>query len=91
MVSAKAFKNGKIEFKTAYKEAVTVRSYDLPLKAAKEMVKTLKYQLKSDFKRDLAVLESNVADLRRKTPVEVFLQNLFIVEEPFFYLVLVRC
>ena len=72
LVSKKAFKNGKIEFKKAYKEAITVKSYDLPLKAAKEMVKTLRYQLKSDFKRDLAVLESNVADLRRKTPVEVF-------------------
>jgi arabinogalactan oligomer/maltooligosaccharide transport system permease protein len=71
LISDKALKNGKVELKKAMTEAIEVKSFDIPSKSSKEKVASLKYQLKSSVKRELDVIESNVSDVRRKTPTEV--------------------
>lgn len=71
LISEKALKNGRIELKKQMKENLTVKSFDSQKKSAKENINTIKYQLKSGIKRDLSVMESNIADIRRITPVEV--------------------
>lgn len=70
LISDKALKNGYIELKKQYKEAITVKSFDSEKKSAKENIGTIKYRLKTGTKRELTVMESNIADYRRKTPVE---------------------
>lgn len=71
LISEKALKNGRIELKKQMKENLTVKSFDSKKKSAKENVNTIKYQLKTGTKRELSVMESNIADYRRKTPVEL--------------------
>lgn len=71
LISDKALKNGKQELDKQYKEDVEVKSFESPKKSAKELVGSLRYQLRKGTRRDLNILESNISDLRRKTPIEL--------------------
>lgn len=70
IISKKALKNETNELKKKYEYAVLVKSYDLPGKGNRELLRSLNYQLTKGYRRELTVLKSNIADLRRKTPVE---------------------
>ena len=71
LISEKALKNGVVELKKKRKEQVNLKSYELETKATKELIRNKKYVLNKGIKRELNVLKSNIADSRRKTPVEV--------------------
>lgn len=72
LISDKALSNGIIELKKQMKEDLTVRRYEIPKNAAREKIKSYKYQLRKGTRRELNVIESNVADVRRKTPTETY-------------------
>lgn len=71
LISEKAVSQGVVELKKEYKEAVTVKTFDSEKKSAKELVSNLKYQLTKGYKRERNIINSNISDLRRKTPVEI--------------------
>ncbi|MBN2796507.1 MAG: ABC transporter permease subunit [Clostridia bacterium] len=71
LISEKALSNGIVELKKQRKENIVVQYYDIPKHAAKEKIKSYRYQLRKGTQRELSVIESNVADVRRKTPTEV--------------------
>lgn len=71
IISEKALKNGIVELKKKRKEQITLKSYELETKSTKELIRNKKYIIDKGIKRDLDVLKSNIADSRRKTPVEV--------------------
>lgn len=70
LISDKALRNGRVELKKEYKEAVAVKSYEIPKRSAKEKTKSYRYHLRQGNKRELSVMESNISDVRRKTPYE---------------------
>ncbi len=71
LISDKALKNGIIELKKKRSESINLKSYESDKKSTKELIGNKKYVLGKGIKRDLNVLKSNIADLRRKTPVEL--------------------
>lgn len=70
-ISAKALDDGIGQLKTQYKEAVLVKSYDLPSKSNRELIGNKRYEITKRHHKNIVVLKSNISDLRRKTPVEV--------------------
>jgi len=71
LISDKALSNEKTQLKQEMKEAITVKEYEIPSKSNKELKGNLKYQLSKGTRREITVMNSNISDLRRKTPVEV--------------------
>lgn len=72
LISEKALRNGIIEVHKKRKESITLKSYESETKSTKELIGNKKYVLRKGIKRDLTVLKSNIADSRRKIPVEVY-------------------
>ncbi len=72
LISEKALRNGIIEIRKKRKESINLKSYESETKATKELIGNKKYVLRKGIKRDLTVLKSNIADSRRKIPVEVY-------------------
>lgn len=70
-ISRKALENETNELRKKYASAVLVKSYDLPGKGNRELLKSINYQITKGYRREISVLRSNIADLRRKTPVEI--------------------
>ena len=71
LISKKALDNETNELEKKYASAVLVKSYDLPGKGNRELIKSINYQITKGYRREIIVLRSNIADLRRKTPVEI--------------------
>lgn len=71
LISDKALKNGKKELKHRYKKALTIKALESPKKANKELIRTLRHELKMQPKQLERTLNADIADIRRKTPVEV--------------------
>lgn len=71
LISKKALEDGQKELKLQYQEGILVKSYELPKKKNKEYIKNKKYEITHHGKRKRHVLNANIADLRRKTPVEI--------------------
>ncbi|MFO7612169.1 MAG: ABC transporter permease subunit [Clostridia bacterium] len=71
MISKKAFTTEKAQLKKKQSYAILVKSYELPGKGNRELIKSLNYQVTKGFKREITVLNANISDLRRKTPVEI--------------------
>ncbi len=71
LISAKAYKNELSALKHEKKDKLLIASYQSDKVRLTAEVKSLKYNLKHHLKRDLTVLESNISDIRRRTPVEV--------------------
>ncbi len=69
-ISKKAEVNGIAELKKRYKNAIALKSFESPAKANKEFIKNKRYDIKNGSKRMLTVLKANIADIRRRTPVE---------------------
>lgn len=71
IVSTKALVEGRKELKAFYKDHVQVKTFEVPDKKAKEKIKNRKFEINTISKRKENVLKANVADLRRKIPVEI--------------------
>ncbi len=71
LISDKALTNEKLELQKKMSEALTVKAYESPKKSNRELIGNLKYQLNKGTKREITVMNANISDLRRKTPVEV--------------------
>lgn len=71
LISEKALKNGMKEVKKNYKYAVRVKEYDDPDKMKKELIKSKKFELKDYVKVHKRIVNADIADARRNTPVEV--------------------
>ena len=70
-ISKKAYKTECKIKRAAYKEDVLAVSFTDPKVSLQEEIKNITYRLKIDIKTKLNVLESDIADVRRKTPIEL--------------------
>ena len=71
LISEKALKNGMKELKKNYKYAVRVKEFEDPDKMKKELVKSRRFELKDFVKVSRRIVNADIADARRNTPVEV--------------------
>lgn len=74
LISAKALGNGRIELKKKMQEANLQHSFTIEKKALQDVIVNKKYLLTKGFKRKTKILNSNISDIRRRTPVEPDLQ-----------------
>lgn len=70
LISKKALANGKREHKKEMKAKLNVAEFLDPKRANEEFIKAKEYELKSQTKVMKDVMNKDIADLRRKTPVE---------------------
>ncbi len=70
-ISEKALKNSLKEIKKNYQYAVNVKEYEEPGKAKRELIKSRQFQLKNYVKVNSRIVNADVADARRTTPIEV--------------------
>ena len=71
LISEKALKNGMKELKKNYKYAVRVKEFEDPDKMKKELIKSRRFELKDFVKVSRRIVNADIADARRNTPVEV--------------------
>ncbi|MBS4535512.1 ABC transporter permease subunit [Clostridium sp. D2Q-14] len=71
LISKKAETNEIKALKKKYKELINLKSYDSPLKTNKELMESKSHEIKESTKLGMKILNSNIADLRRKIPVEL--------------------
>ncbi len=70
-ISKKAMTNALMELKNRYKNEVHLKALESPEKANKDLIKSLKYDIKYKLKQRIRVLEADLADMRRQTPMEI--------------------
>ncbi|MFY9130451.1 MAG: ABC transporter permease subunit [Saccharofermentanales bacterium] len=70
-ISSKAFANEKRARDLAAAEDIRSKKQLLPLDMLTDRVRYLKHRLRHDEKQAMTVLHSDIADLRRKTPIEI--------------------
>ena len=70
IISEKAKRNKITELKNRYNESVKLKSYDSPKKSNREYILNKKYEIRNTFKHSMRVLQSDISDLKKKTPVE---------------------
>ncbi|WP_350342907.1 sugar ABC transporter permease [Proteinivorax tanatarense] len=70
LISKKAELIGYQELKKKYKLNISMKTYEIPEKSNREEIKKAQFELKNGVKRQLNVLQADIADLRRKTPME---------------------
>lgn len=71
LISKKALKSEIKAKKRSAKEDITALSYMNRKKAIEEDIKNINHHIKIDYKSKLNVLNSDISDIRRKTPQEV--------------------
>mgnify|MGYP003805690639 CR=1 FL=1 len=71
LISKKAEENRLKEIKKKYDNALEIKKRESKKFANKEFIKTKKYELKKNLKTMTKVLEADISDYRRKTPVEI--------------------
>lgn len=71
VISKKAQKNGLAELKKTYDNAVRIKSYDDPKKGNEELIKSKRFELKNYLKVRKRVMNADIADARRRNPIEV--------------------
>ncbi len=71
IISDKAFANEKKMAQLAARDDIRAKQNAHPVKRLEEEMRNLRYRLKNDLRLGLKVLESDISDLRRKTPVEI--------------------
>lgn len=77
-ISKKALQEGQKEMKLKCQEAIEVKSFELPIKSNKEKIKNRRFEIHTISKRRENVLKANIADLRRKVPLETEKQSTII-------------
>jgi arabinogalactan oligomer/maltooligosaccharide transport system permease protein len=70
LISEKAFANEKKMAKLASRDDIHARVNSHPVKLLEEELRNLRHRLITDKRLALKVLESDISDVRRKTPVE---------------------
>ena len=70
IISKKAEKNEIEELKRKYKQVLNLKSFDSIKKSNRENIKNKEYEIKTGLKQQLWVLKSDIADMKRKTPIE---------------------
>ncbi len=70
LISKKAQANITKELKQKYKTKKSIRRSSVPKRANMESIKNIKNTIKNISKQNKMVLNANIADLRRNTPVE---------------------
>lgn len=71
LISKKALHKEKKAKKRSAKDDIDSYSYDNKRKALKEDIENIKHHLKIDYKSKINVLNTDISDIRRKTPIEV--------------------
>lgn len=77
-ISKKAEKNEITELKKKYKQSVKLKSYDSLKKSNIQSIKNEKQELKVGLKQREWVLKSDIADIKRTTPIETETKTPFI-------------
>ena len=70
IISSKAETNAIKEVKREYKNQVKLQEYKIPSKENKDFIRSKKRELANGIRRSEKVLKADVADTRRKIPVE---------------------
>ncbi|MDO5047486.1 MAG: ABC transporter permease subunit [Anaerococcus sp.] len=70
-ISKKAFKSEKDQLKQKFKDQNKRIEYRNPELSLKEEIESIKYKIEKDYKREVKILEGDLAEARRRTPVEV--------------------
>lgn len=70
-ISKKAYKSEKEQEKQRFKDQNKSIDYQNPETSLKEELESIKYRIDKDLKTDKKILEGDLAELRRRTPVEV--------------------
>lgn len=70
IISEKAKKNSILELKKKNKDLVKLKSYDSMTKSNRELIKNKRFEINNGTKQKLTILRSDIADLRRKVPIE---------------------
>ena len=77
IISPKAYSNSVKELKRRVKENYTVKTYELPDVLEKKKLKNNYFDLKTEYKKEVAYINENISEIRRNTPVEVDKINKF--------------
>ncbi len=70
-ISAKALASERKMEKLALKEDLALKALEDPVKGLEEQIRAIKHSLKVGIKEKYRVMEADISDLRRRTPVEV--------------------
>lgn len=70
LISRKAYKNTTLGIKRNAKENYKVKSYALPTILEKNKLRNMKFDSKSEYKKELAYINENISEIRRNTPYE---------------------
>jgi len=71
VISRKAEQNGIAAAKREFKNSTALKKFEIPTDANKALLKSKKYELKKGTSRYLKILNGDIADIRRRIPVEV--------------------
>lgn len=70
-ISKKAKKNGIIQLKQKYKKSLELKKMEGPSRANKEYISSKAFEIKQVLKTKEKVLNAEISEIRRKTPVEI--------------------
>ena len=70
-ISSKALASERKMEKLALKEDLALKELEDPVKGLEEQIRAIKHSLKVGIKEKYRVMEADISDLRRRTPVEV--------------------
>lgn len=70
LISKKAYKAEKKKYKQGFKDESKNIEFQNPKVALEEDIKSLKYKIKEVFKKEKKSLASDLAEVRRRTPIE---------------------
>lgn len=70
-ISRKAETNSIREAKQHYRNSIKLKDLEIPSKGIRDKLKSKKIELKNSTKQSLKILKSDIADIRKVTPVEI--------------------
>lgn len=71
LISAKAYKSEKEKYKKRFEDSNKAIEFLNPKNSLEEEIKSLKYKIKQDVKEQRKILASDLAEARRRNPVEI--------------------
>lgn len=71
IISKKAYVNAVKMLKRSMKDELEVIKLEIPSVALKSEKRSLEYSLKYELKTNISILEFDISDIRRRTPIEV--------------------
>lgn len=71
LISAKAYKSEKEKYKKRFEDSNKAIEFLNPENSLEEEIKSLKYKIKQDVKEQRKILASDLAEARRRNPVEI--------------------